>query len=502
MDTKCEYSKLTLPNDADYIDVAVAYVGEVAIKFGFDRDDRESLERAVGEAVSNVIEHAFDPTERAGFDISCDRIPLGLRVTVKDKGMPFDPAQAPECEYPSDASLDPGPGCGILSMRESVDELHFNNLGPDGKEIVLIKYLKGKTITDYFEACELGPFAEKHVPAQSLRPSTEITIRAMEPSEAIEVSKCMYRAYGYDYPNEDVYYPERLVKLNKSGDVFSAVAVTNDNQIAGHGALIKYYYGPLAETGMGVVKPEFRSLGILTRMEVYLVERARSQGLLGVFGRPVTTHTYTQHIGQRFQLADCAVLVGNVPQPERFRGISEKLSQRETLLVHFKYLSQPPHEELYPPPHHMDIIRDIYKSFNEYHDTRSFLTTSARIAKRKSSVRTKLYPLTGVARIDIDAYGEDVVEQVRAVVREMCLKHVDIIHLYLNLCDPLTAVFTERLEELGFFFAGILPLATPKDALILQYLNNVPIDYSKIRVNSEAAGKILSYVKNRDPNVL
>jgi serine/threonine-protein kinase RsbW len=84
----------------------------------------------------------------------------------------------------------------------------------------------------------------------------------------------------------------------------------------------------------------------------------------------------------------------------------------------------------------------------------------------------------------------------------VCLKQIDIIHLYLNLCDPLTAIFTERFEKLGFFFAGILPLATPKDALILQFLNNVPIDYSKIRVNSEGAKKLLSYVKKHDPNIL
>jgi len=500
VDARCEYSKLTLPNDVNYIDVAAAYVGEVAAKLGFDRGDRESLERAVREAASNVIEHAFGPVEHAGFDISCDRVPLGLRVTVKDKGMPFDPALAPECEYPSDPSLDPGPGCGILSMRESVDELHFNNLGPDGKETVLIKYLKSKTVTDYFEACELGPYAKEQVPIPPLPRSTEITIRAMEAAEAIEVCKCIYKAYGYDYVYEDVYYPERLLQLNKSGDIFSAVAVTNDNRIAGHGALIKYDYGPLAETGMGVVNPEFRSLGILTRMEVYLVEKARSEGLLGIFGRPVTTHTYTQHIGERFQLADCAVLVGNMPQPERFRGISEKLSQRETLLIHFKYLSRPPPVELFPPPHHMDMIRDIYETLNEYSDTRSFPSTSAHTPKRGSSIRTKVSQLTGVARIDIEAYGEDVVGQVRAAVREVCLKQMDIIHLYLKLCDPLTAVFTERLEELGFFFAGILPLAMPEDALILQYLNNVPIDYSKIRVNSEGARKLLSYVKNHDPN--
>ena len=348
MDTKCEYSKLTIPNDVNYVNVAVAYVGEVAAMLGFEHGERASLERAVREATANVIEHAFEPAERAGFDISCERVALGLRVTVQDKGLPFDPESAPECAVPSDPSLDPGPGCGILGMRESVDELHFNNLGPDGKETVLIKYLKSKSVTDYYEACELGPYAKDEAPVPPARRPVEITIRAMEPTEAIEVSRCMYRAYGYDYAYEDVYYPERLVQLNESGYIFSAVAVTNDNQVAGHGALVTYEDGPLAETGMGAVKPEFRSLGILTRLQEYLVEKAKSEGVSGIFGRPVTTHTYSQHMAEGFQMRDCAVLVGNVLQPERFRGISEKLSQRETLLIDFKYLSEPPHAEIFP----------------------------------------------------------------------------------------------------------------------------------------------------------
>ncbi|MFH1113482.1 MAG: GNAT family N-acetyltransferase [Pseudomonadota bacterium] len=502
MDTACEYSKLTIPNDPNYVDVAVAYVAEVAAKLGFEESERESLDLAVREATTNVIEHAFEPAEHAGFDICCERVALGLRVTVKDKGLPFDPATAPECVLPASPGLDAGPGCGILSMRESVDELHFNNLGPDGKETVLIKYLKSKSITDYFEACELGPYAADEAPEPVAGRPAEITIRAMEPSEAIEVSRCMYRAYGYDYAYEDVYYPERLVLLNRSGQIFSAVAVADDNRVAGHGALVSYEYGPLAETGMGAVKPEFRSLGILTRLQEYLVEKAQSRGLSGLFGKPVTTHTYSQQMAEGFQMRTCPVLVGNVPQPERFHGISDRLSQRETLLIHFKYLSEPPYAEIFPPPHHKDMIRSVYESLSEYHDRRSFRSVSDASPERQTSFRTKLYQVLGTARIDIRAYGEDAVAQVKSAVRDLCLEGIDVIYLYLNLSDPLTAVFTERFEEIGFFLGGILPLGMPRDALILQYLNNVPIDYSKIGVSSEGAGRLLSYVRSLDPNMV
>jgi serine/threonine-protein kinase RsbW len=37
-------------------------------------------------------------------------------------------------------------------------------------------------------------------------------------------------------------------------------------------------------------------------------------------------------------------------------------------------------------------------------------------------------------------------------------------------------------------------------ALILQYLNNVPVDYDAIQVESTIAKKILAYVRKQDPN--
>ena len=59
---------------------------------------------------------------------------------------------------------------------------------------------------------------------------------------------------------------------------------------------------------------------------------------------------------------------------------------------------------------------------------------------------------------------------------------------------------TAEFEKMGFFFAGILPLALVGDALILQYLNNVRIDYDKIVLYTEEARQIRDYVREMDPN--
>ncbi len=54
--------------------------------------------------------------------------------------------------------------------------------------------------------------------------------------------------------------------------------------------------------------------------------------------------------------------------------------------------------------------------------------------------------------------------------------------------DPLTSHFSDQFEQLGLFFAeGASRVLQRDDALILQYLNNVPIDYGLIQLESDLA---------------
>lgn len=501
MESPCDYSKLTLPNDRSYVETAVAYVGEVARKFGFDDEDRRDVELAVREAVTNVVEHAYEPGETATFDVSCERVPLGMQVSVRDKGLPFDPDRIPQCVTQPNTDEERGSGCGILAMSRVMDEVHFRNLGLDGKEAVLVKYFRNSNLADHFEACDLGLYPSHETSQPATTEPVEITIRDMRPAEALEVSRCVYRTYGYSHTYEDIYFPERLVRLNASGRLHSAVAVTAEDELAGHCALIKSDpRSRVAEIGLGAVKPQFRSQGILNRLTEYLMAEARSEGLTGLYGRAVTNHTYSQKTGHRFGMNDCAIGLGLVPQTASFRGITERLTQRETLVFHFKYLVEPPRPVLFPPPYHAAMIGRLYDGLGAVPELRSPVEQGSPVLEGKAVVESAVYGSMGFARIDVKRYGEDVVAEVRAALTQFRLKRIEIIHLYLDLSDSLTGVMAKQFEFMGFFFAGILPGILPGDALILQYLNNVPIEYEKIRTASEQAEALLAYIRKADPN--
>ena len=326
----------------------------------------------------------------------------------------------------------------------------------------------------------------------------------MYPDEAPEVSKTIYKTYGYTYPHGYVYYPEKINALNKSGRIHSAVAITGENEIAGYGVFQIWEENPhIVEMAQGVVKPEYRSLGCFGNITQYLLDQAKSRGIQGAFGEAVTNHTISQHTVHGFGFRDCALKLGMIPPGTVFKGMPAKNSDRVSMLVQFLYLTQPSaSRSIYAPPHHAHMIAALYKGLGVRPEIKTAPPAKTEKAAAASAIRMKLVGSMNFARIMLDRCGMHIIDDLQTRVRELCLKKTEIINLFLNLHDPLTCIYTAQFEKLGFFFAGILPGGlSDGDALILQYLNHVPINYDAIRVKSDTARNLLAYVREQDPNL-
>ena len=351
MGEKNEYSKLSVPNDISYGSVVGAYVVSVAIKIGFKQDEQQMIELGVDEAFTNVVEHAFEPEEDATFDIICERIPLGLKVAIQDKGLPFDPSDIPKYDAGSVMDETSGGGLGTFLMNETMDEVSFHNLGKQGKETQLIKFLKHKSIEEYFDESELERFEKPFEEKPQATEKIDLDIRMMKLSEAIEVSKCIYKTYGYSYDKENAYFPDRIKELNEEGLIISMVAVTPNGEVAGHSALLKSRAeDTIAEFGMAIVKPTFRGQGCLNQLGPKLIEYAESEGMIGIFGQCVSVHPFSQKALHKFAFYDCAILLANVPTTRSFKAIQSEILQRETYVISFRYLHPPPRSRIFPPP--------------------------------------------------------------------------------------------------------------------------------------------------------
>ncbi len=217
--------KLTLPNEISYLPVAEAVVREAARRCNFDESALIEIEVGVEEAVTNVMKHAYDIEENPTFDIICQPLPNGLQIVLRENGIPFDPKLIPRYR-PELADLNSSSaGMGFHLMRAMMDDVQLVNLGSQGKETRLVKLHKNAAAA----AQENGPTRTAATEPEVIQEKLAYEVRLMGENEAIEVSKCAFKSHGYSFFDDHIYYPDRLVELNKSGAMISAVAVTKDN---------------------------------------------------------------------------------------------------------------------------------------------------------------------------------------------------------------------------------------------------------------------------------
>jgi anti-sigma regulatory factor (Ser/Thr protein kinase)/RimJ/RimL family protein N-acetyltransferase len=495
---KTKTVSLSLPAEMEYLGVALDCARSVAKRFGFDGEATAKIELAIEEAVSNVVKHGYGLEGDDTFGMVFERTALGMRIRIREKGIPFDPRLLPAWDASKAEEEEKAKGLGVHLMKSVMDEVSFHNLGLEGKETHLVKHLPGRGL----EALGVELPKEEEPPQERREPQViqekiEYDVRRLDPSEAIEVSRCAYKSHGYTFFDEHIYFPDSLIELNRSGDMISAVAVTKEGTFMGHAALVYPERGAkIAELTFVFVNLEYRGQGCMNRLCDFLFNRV-DHGLSGIYAYAVSNHVFTQKVMLKHGFGDCCVELATSPATWEFKGM-EQNTQRISVIMSFKYLVPPAREMLYPPPHHREMIEAAYENVGAKHEYAE--CAAVELPAEESRIDVRVFATENCAEIHLAKPGRHAAREVRAALRDLCVKQVAAIFLMLNLGDPATAHLTAELERLGFFFAGILPQAAVGEALVLQYLNNVAFDYGKVQAYSPMARRLLEYVRERDPN--
>jgi hypothetical protein len=322
-------------------------------------------------------------------------------------------------------------------------------------------------------------------------PTTGYTVRRLRPEDAEGVVDCVRRVYGDSYIiHTELYHPEEIVALNDAGRLVSVVALTDGGEIVGHYALERPNQDSrIAESGEAMVLPEHQHHHLLEKMRVLLEAEAARLGLIGIFGRTVTNHLFSQKMVERFGERPCGVSLGRTPRT--FRNMREALPQRMSIVFYFKYLGPAAAVSVHVPPRHHEICRQIYEQFQVQLEPRASqdVPASGQLAVDHHADLQR-------ANILVRRVGKDTVEQVRTAQRELRRAHeVEVVYLELPLTEPGTPDICEALEPEGFFFSGVAPLYFPEgDVLRLQFLS-VDLDTRLLQIENPFARFLLAYVE-------
>lgn len=440
------------------------------------------------EALVNVITHGR-PDE--GIEIVATPLPHGVEYLIHERGIPFD-TEALEHMLAQRSEEVPEQGLGLLLMKSFMDEVSFQSLGMQGKQTRLFKRFARE---DQNAPAVEFQVEEPPTPTEKV----EYNVRVMHPDEAVEVARCAYSAYGYTFLNSNIYDPTYIRELNASGNLISLVAVSEDDEVMGHAAMKLEDEDPLCGGwGYAFVRIKFRRHGCLGRLSDGLLKEAQRRELHWIFVDAVCTHTYSQRASDPYGFFPSALILARV-SPMDFKGIDDE-SRRVDLLLCFKRVTQSRGDTpLFLPVQHEDEMQSIYQGLGESVKFAP-IPEDCKLPAQAFSVNVVADTMAAV-RIVIEEYGSGVVEEVRSSLKAACLDGAEVIYLLLDLSLPQTAWLVESFEEMGFFFSGIWPRSNGRDMFILQYLNNIVVDFDAMQIASEHGKKLKDYVEKCEAKV-
>jgi serine/threonine-protein kinase RsbW len=141
----CNIIILEVPGIMECRDVVLRTVSSACRLIFPDADSRASrcseftahMVSAVGEAYNNIVLHGYAGRETGAVRMQIENCSEWMRVTIKDSGASFDPAEA----VPPHLEELPESGLGIFIMRSFVDEITYVPGSPN--ILTLLKRLDG-----------------------------------------------------------------------------------------------------------------------------------------------------------------------------------------------------------------------------------------------------------------------------------------------------------------------------------------------------------------------
>jgi anti-sigma regulatory factor (Ser/Thr protein kinase) len=479
-----QVARVTVRADAGFLRPAIEFVGRMTSLLGLV--DAGQIEGAVEVVCMNVIEHAFGPDEDGSLDVSVLRGAGQVVVAVEDKGLPFDYSRLQSGED----------GTVLETLHQSFDEVRFVNLGRQGNRVEMRKHLPHADVREHLPE-------EEHrdtLAAAAVSEDTPLEIRTMHPEESFELSRCVYRSYGYSYDWDSIYYPDRIRELQEKGLMRSCVAVTPEGEFAGHLAVsVERPDSPVGEAGQAVVDPRFRGHHLFPRMKTFMAERSGEVGMYGLYSEATAVHPYSQkgnlHLGAR----ETGFLLGYIPASVSYNQIGEEREgRRGSVALFYMRVQDEPEREIFPPVAYLEEIGLVV----EHNGLRRVVGEYPKPAPEHSRISVEVRQDHNLAFARVERPGSDLTEVVHRHLRDLSLHRVDCVYIDLPLSHPATPGAAAGLEDLGLFFGGIIPEAHSAggDVLRLQYLNNVEVRPDDVSTASDFGEELLGLIFGQNPS--
>ena len=129
----------TFPGRYESLEKIASFIRQEAESIGFSHADVFAIETAVDEAVSNIIEHAYQGEDKGEIVCTCIAESEHIIIILEDTGLPFNPKDVPAPNLKAPLKSRKDHGLGIFMMQQWMDEVRFD-FNPQHNRLTLVKY--------------------------------------------------------------------------------------------------------------------------------------------------------------------------------------------------------------------------------------------------------------------------------------------------------------------------------------------------------------------------
>jgi anti-sigma regulatory factor (Ser/Thr protein kinase)/N-acetylglutamate synthase-like GNAT family acetyltransferase len=462
-------ASLTLSSDERLLSLVRAFGREFAAAAGLPDMEAAGLVGALDEAVRFVCERAYPGDPSGRIEVTLEPAERGIRAAVHDWGRPLTSAEGP---------------AELAGLGATVEDLRLINLGAHGKRLSFV----WPTV---FLVDVAAGVADAPPPVAATMDAGEIAVRDARTEDAEPIAQLLYDNYALSYVHPDFYRPRWVDEELRAGRLLSTVAV-HGGEIVGHHALLPPPGAQVAETGVAVVAPAYRGLGIFGRLSEHTLARARAFGLRAVYGRAVTMHPYSQRAELAHGYRETALCLAASPGEVTMRGVAAatRAGRRTALMISFLPLRSG-RRRASLPERYRGCLLDTYDRLGL-----AAPAPAQMAAQAPDVVAVEREAEAEVAVITVGGWDDAVAARAIAAIRMLLAEHVDVIYADLDLeaiADPDAAV--DALREQGFSYAGLwLHGPGDHDHLRLQRLNSTEVELDHIAAASPAGHDLVRYV--------
>jgi hypothetical protein len=313
--------------------------------------------------------------------------------------------------------------------------------------------------------------------------SLECTIRLARPDEASKLIALLIKQHGNNHPNPQLYQEECIHTAIQEGVLYFAVVELEDGTLAGMtGADTRNLFPGSLVINLLTTIPHIRGFGLGKQLHQFLLHTPVADTCTSFYTHCLTLDTFSQTICLDLGYRMTGLLLNRYiydVRTENFAGLS--LPLKRTHLIACRPQAKQDAGIFYAPPAHERFIGEVYASLGVAYRLNSQGKTGSPPPAQS------VYTLTQhedhrYAEVMVPQSGLDFGDLLGTILECYGALEQQTFNIYLNLNDPGSLLACSLLEERGFFFTGVQPLAGPYEYMVFHYSPSIPVPFDQIRV--------------------